>query len=71
MRTEPPTLEEMTEKLNYLYFHNAKEYLEHKKMIKQLGYKVYRNSAGKHKVEIDMNYLNNAFGGVFKDILGK
>lgn len=64
----PPTMNDMELKLNELYFYNPTKYIEYLEMIKGLGYKVLRNSSGKHKVQINNDYLKEAFGGIFGDL---
>ena len=66
----PPSIEEIEARLNSLYFKNPKEYTEHVEMFKGMGFKVFRNSFGKHKVQSNPNFINEAFGGIFKDIFG-
>ena len=63
-----PTIEEMENKLNKLYWTNSSEYMKHLNMIKGMGYKVYRNSQGLHKIEMDMS---TAFGGIFNEIFNQ
>lgn len=60
-----PTIEDIEKRLNHLYQTNPKEYIEHLNMIKGLGYKIYRNPKGIHKVKMDWS---SAFGGVFTNI---
>ena len=60
-----PTTSELEENLNRLYWTNSAEYLKRLEVIKGMGYKVYRNSKGNHKVKMDMS---SAFGGIFGDI---
>lgn len=64
------TTSDIEHKLNYLYSHGFNEYSEHLEMIKGLGYRVLRNSKGEHKVHIDPNYINEAFGGMFGNLFG-
>jgi hypothetical protein len=61
----PPTIEEIQNRLNKLYWTDSVKYMEHLNMIKGMGYKVYRNPKGIHKVEMDMS---TAFGGIFNEI---
>ena len=70
MRSGPPTIEDIAKRLNKLYIENPDGYQEHLTMVKGLGYRVFRNSTGKHKLEINPNHLNEAFGGIFGDIFG-
>ena len=62
----PPSMRDMELKLDELY--GTAQYTEHLDMIKELGYKVLRNSNGKHKLQMNMEYLKQAFGGVFSDL---
>ena len=64
---EPKDIEH---KLDQLYSHGFDGYAEHLDMVKGLGYKVYRNSDGKHKIRIREDYLDDAFGGIFKNCFG-
>ena len=63
----PPTINDIQNRLNHLYQNgeDSKEYQEHLSMIKGMGYKVLRNSAGQHRVQMDMS---SAFRGVFDKI---
>lgn len=45
-------MKEWEEKLNKLYWTDAKEYLRTLGDVKNKGYKVLRNSKGKHKIQI-------------------
>lgn len=66
----PPSIEEIEARLNSLYFRNPKEYKEQVEMFKGMGFKVLRNSSGKHKVQSNPNFIYEAFGGVFGNIFG-
>ena len=55
----------LAEGLDYYYFHNWNSYCDYLEDVKGCGYKVYRNTAGKHKVKYNPNYLREVFGGVF------
>ena len=61
----PPTIEDLQNDLNKLYFTDPDRYMERLNVIKGIGYKVLRNSQGKHRVQMDMS---TAFGGVFNKI---
>ena len=61
----PPTIEQIESDLNKLYFTDPDRYMERLNTIKGIGYKVLRNSQGKHRVQMDMS---TAFGGVFNKI---
>ena len=58
-------MNEYKEKLDKLYFTDPQQYMDYLQKVKNAGYKVYRNGAGKHKVEFD---FDGAFGGIFGDI---
>jgi hypothetical protein len=45
-------MKEWEEKLNKLYWTDSKEYLRTLDDVKNKGYKVLRNSKGKHKIQI-------------------
>jgi len=64
------TTSDIEHKLNYLYSHGFNEYSEHLEMVKELGYKVFRNSKGEHKIQLGSDYLKEAFGGVFGNLFG-
>ena len=66
----PPTIEDIQNRLNLLFRsgENSKDYQEHLEMIKGMGYKVFRNSTGQHRVQMDMS---SAFGGVFDQIFNQ
>lgn len=60
-------IQEIVDKLNKLYWTNPQDYMEYLQRIKAAGYKVYRNSKGKHKVEGGfMDMFNQILGGTFK-----
>ena len=61
----PPTIEDIQNDLNRLYWTDPDRYKERLETIKGVGYKVFRNSAGQHKVQADMS---TAFGGIFNNI---
>lgn len=63
-----PTIVDIQNKLNSLYFTDRDRYLEHIEMFKGMGYRIFRNPAGNHKIQMDNSYLDEAFGGIFKDI---
>ena len=63
-QTMAPNIKDMENRLNTLYWTDSKKYMELLDVIKGMGYKVYRNPKGKHRVQMDMS---NAFGGIFKD----
>lgn len=67
---KPPSTDAMAARLDELYMsYDTEKYAEHLDMVKCLGYKVYRNSDGKHKLVINKNVINEAFGGIFNNIL--
>lgn len=59
---------EIIKNLNELYVSDPQKYSDYLRNVKDEGYKVFRNSAGKHKVELD---IYSAFGGIFGDIFGR
>ena len=61
-----PTIETVEKKLDTLYETDISQYIELKKTVKSMGFKVYKNGVDKHKIKQNENYLNEAFGGVFK-----
>lgn len=62
-----PDTEKIIEDLNYLYFHDIRAYKEKVETLKGMNFKIYRNTAGEHKVKSN---IMNAFGGIFGDIFG-
>ena len=60
-----PTINDIEERLNKLYWTDSEKYLSYLDMIKGMGYKVLRNSKGNHKVQSD---ISSMFGGAFGDI---
>lgn len=67
MKIDPKSEEiKLAERLDY-YFHDRCSYMDYLQSIKECGYRVYRNSIGKHKVKRNENYLNEVFGGIFKE----
>ena len=65
MRANPPTNEEIVQRLNHLYMTNADEYKKQVETLKGVGYRIFRNDKGQHKVDYNNNYFNEVFGGVF------
>jgi len=63
-QTMAPNIKDMENRLNTLYWTDSEKYMELLDVIKGMGFKIYRNSKGKHRVQMDMS---NAFGGIFKD----
>lgn len=59
------TDEQIASDLDQKYASNDKEYLEKIQILKDVGYKIYRNSKGQHKILRNNNYLNEVFGGIF------
>ena len=51
------------EDLNRRYLQNQKEYTERVETLKGVGYKIFRNSKGQHRVEYNNDYFNEIFGG--------
>ena len=64
-----PTDEEIVNKLNNLYATDKEEYEKHVETLKGVGYRIFRNSDGKHKVGYNNSYFQEMFGGAFKDWL--
>ena len=63
-----PSEGEIEYKLNMLWIKGDKDdYDKHVETLKGVGYKVFRNSKGKHKVSYNTAYFSEVFGG----ILGK
>ena len=57
--------------LNNLFKTNPTKYADKLNDIKNMGYKVYRNSDGDHKIKQNENFIYEAFGGVFGQIFNK
>lgn len=51
-----PTIEQMEQELNRLYWLDSRRYLERLNMIKGMGYNVLRNARGRHKIETDFSH---------------
>ena len=60
-----PTIHDIEKKLDKLYTTDLGQYIEHVKTIKGVGYKVFRNENGRHRVKYDEEALKGFFGGVF------
>lgn len=60
-----PDIKTIEEDLNRRYFQDPKEYLERVETLKGVGYKIFRNSKGQHKVEYNNEYFKEMFGGTF------
>lgn len=58
--------------LNKLYKYEMDKYISECDHWKSMGYKIYRNSNGQHKVVAPIRAqqvdINNAFGGIFANI---
>ena len=63
-----PTNQEIQNRLDTLFKGDRDKYLEHVETLKGVGYRVFRNSEGKHKVEYNTQYFQQVFGGTFKGI---
>lgn len=48
-----PTISDIEKRLDKLYVTDLKTYIEDVKTIKDLGYRVFKNSNGKHKVKLN------------------
>ena len=63
-----PTIEDIQNTLTRLYQSSPLKYQEYLHTIKGIGYKVWRNSKGEHKVSLfapnddPVDYLKNIFG---------
>lgn len=57
-----PDIKTIEEDLNRRYFQDPKEYLERVEILKGVGYKIFRNSKGQHKVEYNNEYFKEMFG---------
>ena len=65
-----PTNQEIINKLDILYDSNDKDqYEKHVETLKGVGYRIFRNSDGKHKVEYNTHYFQQMFGGAFKGMV--
>lgn len=58
-----PNIQEITERLDKLYWTDIQGYFDYLSRVKATGYKVLRNSKGKHRVE-------SGFGEAFDKIFG-
>ena len=61
-----PTMHDAEKKLDYLCATNKIEYLEQLKLIKSLGFRVFKNHNDKHKIRPNEDALGEFFGGAFK-----
>ena len=57
--------EQIASDLDQKYLSGDKEYLEKVQILKDVGYRIFRNNKGHHKVLRNANYLNEVFGGIF------
>lgn len=64
-----PSNDEIVNKLNILYATDKEKYEEHVETLKGVGYRIFRNSNGKHKVDYNTSYFQEMFGGAFRGIL--
>ena len=61
------SIQEMTERLDKLYWTDPQGYLDFLQRVKSIGNKVYRNSKGQHRVECAFgDILSQIFNGDFK-----
>ena len=60
-------IEELIETLDEQY-KTYKLYLTKIESLKEIGYKVYRDSNGKHKLVENKDHLREVFGGAFRKI---
>lgn len=49
-QTLAPNIKDMENRLNTLYWTDSEKYMELLDVIKGMGFKIYRNSNGKHRV---------------------
>lgn len=71
-------VEVVVDELNRLYEFDIDKYVNECNDLKRMGYRIYRNEAGKHKVIAPQKIvdkqkemrdsLNKIFGGVFSDL---
>lgn len=69
-------VEVIVNELDRLYEFEINKYVNECNDLKRMGYKIYRNNEGRHKViEPQNNFVDNdiynAFGGIFGEIFGK
>lgn len=68
--TMKPTNQKIINKLDILYSSNNRDqYDKQVETLKSVGYRIFRNSDGKHKVEYNTQYFQQMFGGAFKGII--
>lgn len=69
-------VEAFVDELNRLYEFDIDKYVKECDDLKRMGYKIYRNSEGKHKVvkpvkkEDYKTAFSDAFGDIFGEIFG-
>lgn len=66
-----PDIKTIEEDLNRRYIQDQKEYAKRVETLKGVGYKIFRNSKGQHRVEYNNDYFNEMFGGAFGDFFKK
>jgi len=67
------SVEVFTEELDRLYEFEIEKYIKECDDLKRMGYKIYRNSEGKHKVVAPPSKSNmypEGFGEIFEQIFG-
>lgn len=62
------SIKQMQSDLNFYYKVDSDKYSIKLNTIKSMGYKVYRNVHGDHIIKRNVNFINEAFGGVFHKI---
>ena len=65
MNGHMPTIEDIQNDLNQKYLNQPEEYLKRVETLKGVGYRIFRNNKGQHKVEYNNKYFSEIFGGAF------
>lgn len=62
------SIEQMQQNLNLYYKNDLEKYNRELNDIKNIGFRIFRNQNGDHKIQKNENYIYEVFGGVFGKI---
>ena len=63
-------MKEIKDRLDDLYANRRSEYYDYLQTVKDTGHRVFRNSEGRHLVDINTDYMKEVYGGAFRKIFG-
>ena len=62
------SMKKQEQDLNHLYKTDFSKYLQRLNEIKNMGFKVYRNSKGDHQIKENPNFIYEVYDGIFGKI---